>query len=924
MANSVTAHRAKSRWSIVNQIKPRRPERTKLGSLQETQAGSKAALLEWLVILTGKTVKQLTKILDTKPGDNDRQLLAAATENDEALVTRIFPYINLLRRDIRNLPVVLLGGSVFMTQTSAKREGGIEYTTRDLADEIAEYTLEPLVYSPGPQDTGDRSRWRLRASSQLLDLKICDPAVGSGAILVAAGRYLADRLVEAWSAEGADQASGDPEEVRVTALRAVCDRCLYGVDRDPLAAEMAKLSLWLTTMAKDRPFTFLDHAVRVGDSLLGITDLDQVRWLHLDPSSGRKLHTSLFDYTALLEPLVKQALVTRQRVADIRVITLRDVEDKARLSAEADSLLETLHMIADGVIGAALSSAVGPERVLDVRLRALAAQVGAVLDVSVDADVRIARLRAIHEQSTEWLDGARPEATPVRRCFHWPIAFPEVFVDRENAGFDAIVGNPPFIGGKKISGAAGSDMRAYLVRHVANGSKGNADLVAYFFLRATVISNSLGLLATNTVAQGDTSEVGLTQIIDSGWTIYHAMPSMKWPGEASLEIAKVWATSRPWNGVVVLEGREVPGIDEMLYASSRTGWRKQRLVESRGGAFIGYLVNGVGFIVDKEEHEALVRADSRNAEVLYPYLTGEDANQTPDSRPSRYIINFWDWPIEKAMAYPAPFEVLERRVKPIRSKLLESKKRVRDHWWQYEFIAPALRAAMSDLSQVMVLSRVSKTVMPVFVPKDIIFSEATVVFAYDDNFHFGVLASGFHYRWVTRFASTMRTDTRYTPSDVFETFPQPEPDERVAAAGKALNEHRASLMITADEGLTATYNRVHNPEDFTLGIVELRELHAALDLAVRDAYGWTDLDLGHGFHQVRGQGIRYTFAPEVADEILERLLELNKTRYEAEVVAGLHGISKKAPAKRKSAKKNGLDGVPSLFGSEPENGMNEL
>ena len=96
-------------------------------------------------------------------------------------------------------------------------------------------------------------------------------------------------------------------------------------------------------------------------------------------------------------------------------------------------------------------------------------------------------------------------------------------------------------------------------------------------------------------------------------------------------------------------------------------------------------------------------------------------------------------------------------------------------------------------------------------------------------------------------------------------------------------------MVAERIGLTSLYNRVHDPAIRDPSITEMRRLHRNLDFAVRDAYGWHDIELDHGFHNVRGAGMRYTFAPEAADEILERLLELNRDRYLAEVEAGLHG-----------------------------------
>lgn len=186
--------------------------------------------------------------------------------------------------------------------------------------------------------------------------------------------------------------------------------------------------------------------------------------------------------------------------------------------------------------------------------------------------------------------------------------------------------------------------------------------------------------------------------------------------------------------------------------------------------------------------------------------------------------------------------------------------------------------------------------MPVFVSARQVFSHSCGLFAYDDDFHFGVLSSGFHYRWACRYASSMRNDLRYTPSDVFDTFAQPSFSQPVADVAQELDEFRSKRMIDSNEGLTDTYNRVHDGADRTPEIVKLRELHVALDYAVRDAYGWNDLDLEHGFHLVRGQGTRYTFSPDAAVEVLYRLLELNRTRFENEVANGLQDKNKSKPA----------------------------
>lgn len=449
-----------------------------------------------------------------------------------------------------------------------------------------------------------------------------------------------------------------------------------------------------------------------------------------------------------------------------------------------------------------------------------------------------------------------------------------------------MVGNPPFIGGKKIRTVAGYDYRNHLVTWIANGTKGSADLVSYFFLSAAKLARSLGYLATNTIAQGDTSEVGLNSLIDNRWNIHRAASSVRWPGSTSLEIAKCWISYGEWHGQYILDERPCKGIDEMLYPISRSRWRKLPLDANSDKSFIGNFLLGMGFVMTPMEAQQLIEQDSRNSQILFPYLNGEDLTSQPNHQAPRWVINFFDWPENKARQYPDCFAIVENTVKPQRSQ--SNWKGLREKWWHHANWRPRLHEAITGLDRVLAISCVSKTVMPVFVPTGQVLSHATVVFAYDDDFHFGVLSSGFHFRWVVRHASSMRTDTRYTPSDVFETFVQPPHSDVVGNAAQSLDEFRRNLMVSEWIGLTTLYNRIHDSTNQDRDIRQMRALHRDLDHAVQAAYGWDDLNLDHGFHNVRGAGVRYTFAPETADEILDRLLELNRDRYQAEVAAGLH------------------------------------
>ena len=153
-------------------------------------------------------------------------------------------------------------GSPILQPTDERRRTGSHYTPRSLTAPIVKHALEPAFERLGPDATPD----------QVLDLKVCDPAMGSGAFLVEACRTIGKRLVKAWERwpETRPKIPADEDE-ELHASRLVAQRCLYGVDKNPRAVDLARLSLWLATLAKDHEFTFLDHALRCGDSLVGLT-----------------------------------------------------------------------------------------------------------------------------------------------------------------------------------------------------------------------------------------------------------------------------------------------------------------------------------------------------------------------------------------------------------------------------------------------------------------------------------------------------------------------------------------------------------------------------------------------------------------------------------------------------------------------------
>ena len=230
------------------------------------------------------TKARLRKGLDA-PGIDDADHALRSVTDDPELRERLRPYVGVIRRDLRERPVVIAPGGLVVVETPSRATAGAHYTPRALAEEVVEHALKPLMYSVGPHQTCDETRWVPISSNEILDLDVADIACGSGAFLVAAARYLAGYLVEAWHREGVG--GGDPHDVQVRAIRTVVARCLYGADINAMAVEMCKLSLWLVSLDPALPFSFVDDKVLHGNSLLGLTDVRQIEALNIDPSVQR-------------------------------------------------------------------------------------------------------------------------------------------------------------------------------------------------------------------------------------------------------------------------------------------------------------------------------------------------------------------------------------------------------------------------------------------------------------------------------------------------------------------------------------------------------------------------------------------------------------------------------------------------------------
>lgn len=749
-----------------------------------------------------------------------------------------------------------------------RRRTSSHYTPKSLTGPIVRRTLEPLLAAMGPEPP----------SELILSLRVCDPAMGSGAFLVEACRFLADQLVAAWTREGRAELVASPhEDVNLHARRVVAQTCLYGVDKNRLAAGLAKISLWLETMARDLPFTFLDHALRWGDSLVGLT-FEQIRGFHWQPEAQ-------IDFAAKeLEGALEEAITQRRKIQELAEDPSPEAQkQKEWLLRDAEDALARVRLIADLIVGAFFSAEKDRERKQELGRR----------------------LQAV----TEWLQGGgreipaelieMQEAIRARiPVFHWMIEFPEVFyAERPDpldggklngaAWMDAFVGNPPFLGGKRISSEYGDSYADWLSEIHRSGK--NPDLCAHFLRRHAFFlgcHGTIGLLSTNTIAQGETRDISLKALVASGFIIYDAIRSLKWPGEAAVAVSVVHlATGMPKSAAgfyLRLDGTCVSNINSSLRPKQERN-APVLLSSNLATSFVGSYVLGLGFVLPPDERNFLVQRSRDNSALIYPYLGGEEVNSSPTQSHSRYVINFGAMPLSEAEKWPDLICIVRERVKPERDVVKRDAHR--KYWWQYADKRPALYDSLKGLARCLVTSIHAKHLIFSFQPTDRVFSHALSIFAVEHMTAFSVLQSLAHEAWAKLLSSSMKDDLRYSASDCFENFPFPHPDPRTVIPslediGQRLYDTRAQYMQDTQQGLTTTYNLLKDPGCHDPRIEELRHLHEEMDRAVLAAYGWDDIPVPPYVPPTTDAERRALEAFE--DEIIDRLFVLNAQRAEEE------------------------------------------
>lgn len=488
--------------------------RVTLGELESARLDGQAAVTSLLVKRSKRSESAIKNTLRAEVEPQQSARLLSACRGDVKLRDRLEPYVRLLRTDPWGYPLVHPKGAFVVVLGTDRRETGTHYTPKSLTERIVEETLTPLVYD-GPGKGAPRAEWKLKSPGKLLELKVCDPAMGSGAFLVQVCRFLGARLVESWAI---DEAAGrivdltgkthDPstgtealplgDEVRAeNARRIVAERCLYGVDVNPIAVELAKLSLWLVTSSKGRPFGFLDHNLRCGDSLLGVHRLDQLTRLSMDCAEKGQLR--LFGES--IERAVAEAIELRRMLREIPIRDIRDVEVMASLDVGARKRLEAAELFADAFIAAVFRG--GNPRTIESRLAVLEDQADQVTHRVGGA------IESMSQQAKNNLGARRP--------FHWALDFADVFA-ASVPGFDAVIGNPPWASysGRQAAPIAESDARHYTAAfRLFSGWKA---LHSLFIERASSLTRTGGALGLLVPAQvADLDGYGPARDLLRGW-----------------------------------------------------------------------------------------------------------------------------------------------------------------------------------------------------------------------------------------------------------------------------------------------------------------------------------------------------------------------------------------------------------------------
>ena len=459
---------------------------------------------------------------------------------------------------------------------------------------------------------------------------------------------------------------------------------------------------------------------------------------------------------------------------------------------------------------------------------------------------------------------------------------------------DVVVGNPPFLGAKKIRPELGRQYVARLRKRYPE-VPGMADYCVWWIRKThdhladctpeKPMRGRAGLVGTQNI-RNNKSRSGLDYVCGTG-TIVEAVDNQPWPGEANVHVSIVNWVKHP-AGETELNALHVPEKRKLWYEVKKLKAAEPKARRPRGAAALpkpyelafrlapfinsalsdnpdvsgavplscndGFCYTGqyprhAGFMLKPEAARAMIAADKRNATVVHSFLAGKEL--LTKGQPIRYVIDLQGTTLSEAKTFKAPFRHLAATALPHIQALADKERDETgkstgqdqdwlQRWWQHFRPRTELIDKLGTLSRFIVCSRVTQRPIFVFVSPKIRPGDALSCFAFEDDYSFGILQSDAHWRWFTEKGSKLEARARYTPESVFDTFPWPQSPSKadVKAVAKAAREVRVQRFRagahTRKGGLRAIYQTLDMP-----GSDPLRDAHHALDAAVTAAYGFS-------------------------------------------------------------------------------------
>lgn len=767
-----------------------------------------------------------------------------------------------------------------------RSSSGSHYTPEELVRPLIKHSLDYLIEDKLKEVDPEKG---------LLSLTICDVACGSGHILLSAARRVGFELAKVRSKE--DQPT--PSVLRV-AVRDVIRHCIYGVDLNPLAVELCKVALWLEAHEPGEPLNFLDHHIKCGNAIVGLAHADELEKgiaseaFKTLPGDDKEIASAFkkrndlelktsgqltFSDESKIDNELRDVQVDFLKFAQLPENTPEQIANKEKAYQELTTGKKwwRLKNLADLQVAQFFI----PKTIANKEKLTTHSQYNTYL-----------------KQGTQIFDrGASMAISQEKRFFHWFLEFPEVF---QKGGFDCILGNPPYLGGTKISTFYGKSLFQYLT-HIYFPAAGRCDLIGYFIRQINSITKEKGfysLITTNSVSEGDTRE-GALDIIVKHSSINHSVKSLLWPGTANVIVTLLTIFKGKWTKSYFLDNKLIDKPINAFLTGDEINGLPLELEQNKGIAYMGASLTGDGFIIPENFKTDLLNNSVKYEEVIFPYLNGAVLNNSPDQKTNISCLNFKD--LEESSCrnlYPEAYDHLYKTVRL--ERMGKSAEVQQAPWWQYWRSRKELYDKLENCDHAIVQTRASKVHAFMRVDKKQVFSDALVVVASNSKELYVILNSTLHSEWAWQYSSKLKSDRRYSISDAFNTFPFPGDLKGLSEHDSKLYSARNYAFTNLNIGITKISHHISDSRCTIEAIVNLRKIQSQLDEAVLEAYGWQQDDpkwgkaiqLRHDFYEVdylpENDRVRYTIHPDARKEVLKRLLQLNHERYAEEVAAGLH------------------------------------